>query len=215
MPRVQVTEKIVFKFDELSDDAKEVARAWWRESEAMYMSDSEFVIEYAEWVAAILGIEFSTRSVGLYGGGTRQKPCVYWSGFYSQGDGACFEGSYSYAKGSAKAIREYAPKDKTLHAIADSLAEVQKRNFYRLVASISHRGHYYHSGCMSVDVEDSGNPYRDIGDAGEIVTQAMRDFADWIYDQLRSEYEYVMSDEHVDESIRINGYEFDESGNIA
>lgn len=215
MSRLQVTEKTVYSFDELSDDAKETARTWWRDSEAQDWNDSEFVIDDAKRVAAILGIEFSTSTVNLMGGGTRQKPCVYWSGFWSQGDGACFEGSYSYAKGSRKAIREYAPQDKTLHAIADSLAEVQKRNFYQLAAYMKHRGFYYHSGCMVVDVEDSRDSYRDIGDAEETVKQAMRDFADWIYDQLESAYEYSMSDDNVDEAIRANEYEFDDSGNIA
>lgn len=215
MPRLQVTEKTVFTFDELTDEAKETARAWWRDSEAQDWNDSECVIEDAERVATILGIEFSTSSVKLMGGGSRQTPCVYWSGFWSQGDGACFEGSYSYAKGSCKAIREYAPKDTELHAIADSLAEVQKRNFYQFSASMTHRGRYYHSGSMSVDVEDSRDSYRDIGDAEETVTQAMRDFADWIYDQLESAWEWSFADEQVDENIRANEYEFDESGNIA
>jgi hypothetical protein len=44
------------------------------------------------------------------------------------------------------------------------------------------------------------------------VTQCMRDFADWIYDQLRKEYEYQMSDEQVDETLIANEYEFDEDG---
>ena len=43
----------------------------------------------------------------------------------------------------------------------------------------------------------------------------LRSFADWIYRQLKEEYEYRMSDENVDESIRINEYEFDENGRIA
>ena len=44
---------------------------------------------------------------------------------------------------------------------------------------------------------------------------ALRSFADWIYRQLEKEYEFNMSDENVDESIRINEYEFDETGAIA
>jgi hypothetical protein len=42
----------------------------------------------------------------------------------------------------------------------------------------------------------------------------MRDFADWIYRQLESEYDYANSDESVDENILCNEYEFDENGKL-
>lgn len=212
MARVQVTEKTLFTFDELSDEAKEKAREWWRECEAQDWRGAEFVIEDAKEVARILGIEFDTRPVKLMGGGTRHDPIVYYSGFWSQGDGACFEGSYSYAKGASKAIREYAPQDRTLHAIADGLQRVQKDHFYKLCARMTHRGYYYHSGCTSVDVGDERDSYRDIGESEALIKDSMRDFADWIYSRLRDEYEYTMSEEHVDEAIMANEYEFDESG---
>ena len=51
-----------YSFEELSDDAKETAREWWRE-QAMSDSDySESVIEYAQEAAKLLGIEFESRS---------------------------------------------------------------------------------------------------------------------------------------------------------
>lgn len=208
MPRT--IETTVFQFSELSDSAKETARNWWRELEAQDF-DAEFVIDDAQHMAAILGIEFDGQPVKLMGGGTRTKPTVYWSGFGSQGDGACFEGYYSYAKGAAAKIRKEAPEDKELHRIADALQECQRKSFYRLRARCKHSGHYYHSGCMSVDVTDFDYPYRDIENGDDLI-QALRDFADWIYAQLEREYEYRMSDECVDESITINEYEFDASG---
>lgn len=204
------TEEIkIYTFDELDESAKEKAREWWRNLENQDF-DPDFAYDDFVAVAKILGIEFRTQAVKLYGGGTRNKPCIYWTGFYSQGDGACFDADYSYAKGAAKAIRVYAPKDEMLHRIADDLQAVQKRHFYKLTASTKHSGHYYHSGCMTVDVEHSDDSYRDI-DADDII-QAMRDFADWMYRQLEAEYEYTMSDENVDRSIRCNEYEFEEDG---
>jgi hypothetical protein len=78
-------------------------------------------------------------------GGTRSKPCIWFSGFWSQGEGACFEGYWSHAKGAVARIRDYAPQDATLHSIADRLKAIQRRNFYQLAAEISRRGHYYHA----------------------------------------------------------------------
>ena len=129
--------------------------------------------------------------------------------------GTCFEGTYRYAKGATKKIRGYAPQDKELHRIADELQAVQRKHFYHLTASMNHSGHYYHSGCMSVDVEHSEDRYRDISDAEDEIKQLMRDFADWIYESLSDEYEYQTSDSAVEEAIRANEYEFDEDGERA
>lgn len=207
--------KTAYRFDELSDDAKERARQWWRECDATDGMWSEFVIDDAATIADMLGINLRTRAVKLMGGGTRHEPCIWWAGFWSQGDGACFEGSYSYRKGSVADVMRHAPKDETLHRIARDLYDAQKRNFFQLNASISHRGHYYHSGCMAVNVERDSATYQDnAGDGEEEIRQALRDFADWIYRQLRDEYEYHNADEQVDEAIRCNEYLFDEDGDI-
>jgi hypothetical protein len=158
-----------------------------------------------------MGIDLKQKPVKTIGGLTRYDPSIWFSGFSSQGDGACFEAHYRYAKGCAKAVRGYAPKDERLHQIVDGLQDVQRRAFYRLTADTSHHGHYYHSGCMTVDVcrtDDAEVSYP----VEEEVTRLLRMFADWIYRQLEAEYDYQMSDECVDESIRANDYEFTEAG---
>jgi hypothetical protein len=211
MPRT--IEKTVFKFEELSDSAKERARDWWRECENQD-SDTSCTYDDASECAKLIGIDMNTKPVKLMGGGTRYDPCIYYSGFSSQGDGACFEGSYSYAKGGSKAIHQHAPKDAELHRIADALQAIQRRYFYRIEAFMKHSGHYYHSGCMSVDVSIQDSDSWDEPACADDIRQCMRDFADWIYAQLRADYEWRMSDEQVDESITCNEYEFDERGRI-
>lgn len=204
--RIIVTK--VYQFAELDAAAKEKARNWYRQYVFSDSCDWDYIYDDAAECAHILGIDIARRR------GTNE-PCIYFSGFSSQGDGACFEGSYAYKKGAAKAIRQYAPEDCELHRIADELQAVQKRNFWRLQASMTHRGHYSHSGCMDVDVEDSTERYRDLGDAEEEVRDLMRAFANWIYSQLRAEYEYQSSDEAVEEAITANEYEFTEDGERA
>ena len=206
----ETKEYTVYKFEELSDRAKERARDWWRGCENSDF-DTEFMYDDFERVAEILGVSFKVRHIPLMNGKTRPEPTIWWSGFSSQGDGACFEGSYAYAKGSQKAIRDYAPKDERLHRIADDLAAAQRPYFFKLVATATHSGHYYHSGCMSVEVTHADDSYR--GVEWEGIQQALRDFADWMYRQLEAEYEYRMSDENVDDSIEANEYTFDEDGN--
>lgn len=205
----ETKEYTIYTFDELTDRAKERARDWWRSCEDSDF-DTDFLYEDFQRMADILGITFDTRRVQLMGGGTRYDPKIYWSGFSSQGDGACFEGSYRYAKGAVKTMKKET-NDAELIRIAQALQDAQAKNFYSLRASMAQRGHYNHSGCMTVSVEDNRDSWRDVAQEDDIV-QAMRDFADWMYRQLEKEYEYRMSDENVDESIRINEYTFDEDG---
>lgn len=212
---MRVIEKAVYQFDELSDDAKEKSREWFRQFVFSDSCDWDYIYSDANECGRLIGIEIGRRTFRTMGGGTGSEPEIFFSGFSSQGDGASFHGSYSYAKGGAKAIRNHAPQDAELHRIADRLQAIQSRYFYRLSASIGSgpgSNFYSHSGTMSVDV-DSGDDYRTVDDADESdIRELMRDFADWIYSQLQKEYEYQTSDESVDESIRANGYEFDEDG---
>ena len=208
----EVIQTTVYALDELDERARERARDWYRQAS----NDDDWheaVFEDFERVCEILGVDLATRSVRLYGGGTRQKPCIWFSGFSSQGDGACFEGRYQYKKGAAREIRAYAPKDERLAGIADRLQQIQRKNLYALEARMTHRGRYYHEYCMDISVERVSETYQPpTPDAEEIVAEALRDLARWLYRQLEREYEYQTSDEVVDESIEANGYTFTEVG---
>lgn len=213
--RTETSTRTLYKFEELSDTAKEKARDWYREGNTTDEFWSESVKEDAACMADILGIDLNQTRKTLMGGGHRYAPTIYWSGFCSQGDGACFEGKYAYKKGAVKAIKSESPTDVKLHQIAQDLQDAQRKAFYKLEASTKHSGHYYHSGCMAVEIYHVDDQYRDVGDAEETIKQALRDFADWIYRQLETEYEYQNSDETVDENITLNEYEFTEQGEIA
>jgi len=189
MPRT--LERTVYKFDELSDDAKEKARAWYRDASAGDNYFAESIIDDAKAIGELMGITIKD---------------VYWSGFWSQGDGACFTGSYDYAKGSVAAVTSYAPHDLVLHRIARDLLNAQKRVFYRASATFSHRSRYSHEHSVSIECHDCSD------DVCEAIAEALRDLMRWVYNSLEAEYEYQNANEQVDENIRANEYEFDEDG---
>lgn len=208
----EIVETTVYQLGELSDAAKEQARAWYREGGFDYdWYDSVF--ENFQRIADILGIALKTRPVRLVGGSTRHEPQISFTGFWSQGDGASFQAFYAFRKNAAREIRRYAPKDVRLHAIADALLATQRRNFYQLRADVSHRGHYYHEYCMAISVERNSPTWQDMtAEAEDSVIEALRDLARWLYRQLEREYEYLRSDEAVDETIAANQYTFTETG---
>jgi len=199
MPIPMTKHYTLYKFDELSDAAKEKAREWYRDGQLDYdWWDS--VYETAKAAGAMLGIEIDN---------------INFSGFWSQGDGARFNGSYRFKKGWRKAIlAEFGDGDtqRELLDIGQQLHEAQARQFYKLVAVVTYYGRYEHSGCTSIGVSHDEDPYRDIGGCEDAVIQALREFMDWIYNMLEDEYDWLCSDEAVDESIIANEYTFLENG---
>jgi len=199
MPRIKTEVKTVYTFDELSDRAKDRARAWYREGIEF---DPEYTIEDAVRMGAILGITIGTRTYKTMGGGTGSAPVVYWD---TNPIGAGFNGAYSYTKGASKTIRAEAPLDTDLHAIADTLQTLQRKYFYRVSLQIvANRRDGTH-----IDVEWS-DPVTD-EDADRFL-EAIRDFAGWIATNINREYEYQYSDACIDENIEANEYEFTEDG---
>ena len=198
MARQQCT--TVYKFDELSDEAKERAVEKWNENGLDY-EWWDVIYEDAKTIGALIGITIKDIS---------------FSGFWSQGDGACFEGSYEYRKGSVKAVKEYAPQDQELHRIAKDLQKVQRQNLYGLKAYIKQTDfHYSHEFTVSIAVENErSNSYEVEKETEEAVAEILRDFMRWIYKSLENEYEYQSSFEQVAETIRINDYEFTENGEM-
>ena len=210
-----IIEITVYRFDELSEAGKDNARAWYREG-AFDDDWYDAVYEDFQRIAEILGIRLRTRTSRLVGGGASESPSIWFTGFWSQGDGAAWEGSYSFSKGVSSAIRSYAPKDRELHRIADALLDIQRCNFYQLQADVRHRGNYYHAFTMAIDVTRESPVGQDMTeDAESTVTDLLRDLARWLYRQLEQEYDYLSSDAAVDEAVLANGYTFTESGRRA
>jgi hypothetical protein len=210
-------ERTLYQFAELSDAAKETARDWWRTCENQSGDSfwSECTISDAVEIAALMGIDINTRPVPLMGGGTRHDPCVYWSGFSSQGDGACFEATLGYRKGATAAVKAYAPKDRELHRIAAAWTQAQRHCGFKAIGKVKHSGRYYHEFCTSFEFEHSekGWDYERLdAEAEAALIEPCRDLMKWIYRQLESEYEYQMSDEQIDEAMAANEYTFTEDG---
>lgn len=184
----------VFKFAELSNAAKERAKAWYAEGLDRWW-DSSF--EDAKQIGALLGFEIDN---------------IYFSGFSSQGDGAKFEGSFSYAKGCVKAVKSHAPLDTTLHAIAEEWAAIQKANFYKVNGKVKCTGRYQHSGETDFEV------YRDSvevdADLEERVAACIRSFMDWVYTQLEKEYDGINTDQYIADYMEANGFEFEADGSV-
>ena len=215
MPRIIKT--TVYNVHELGERAKAKAREWYiLDVLSNSASWHEHVFDDFEEICGILGITVLRRPQTCRSQGkthTRTQRCIWFSGFSSQGDGACFEGHWKHAPNTSRRIREYAPLDKTLHAIADALTKAQKRNFYQIGAVMTHQGHYMHEYCMRVEIErDSERGQEPTEDSLDTVTKAMRELARWLYRNLEAAWISETADSIVDDEIHANEWAFTANG---
>ena len=155
---MRVIEKTIYQFDELSDAAKEKAREWFRGGIADDNWWSESVIDHAKHVGALIGFEVDE---------------IYWRGFWSQGDGACWAGSVTYSTDCAAAVARECPQDAEIQRIAQAWRDLQRQNSCQIRGRVSANSRYMRT---SVDADD----------ANRIVSE----FADWIYRALEKGYEF-------------------------
>lgn len=199
----------VYTLDELSATAREQARAWYREHA---LNDNWYQTVYDDF-RDILGVEVKMYTAPLLSGGNHQQPCIGFSGFCHQGDGACFEGDYVYQPQAVYRVREYASGDTELHRIADLLQTIQMNNGGQLRATIRHHGQYVHENSMTIMVERHSSTGQEMtADNEDIVTEALQDLARWLHGWLESEYEWQTSDITTDNAISAAEYTFTGSG---
>lgn len=215
---MRTIETTVYKFAELpTEKAKERARQWYREHNLDY-DWWEYTYDWYANILAALGVCPKQKPTGrkknkdgvmvnVYG------PAFYFSGFWSQGDGASWEGDYHYRTGWRKLLAKET-SDKDLFLIGEKLQDIQKRNMYQLRARVYTRGHYSHSNTMHMDQlwRDDDKGVVEYFSTETEVLRIFRDLADWLYARLEEEYDHLQSDEVVDESMEANGYEFEENG---
>ena len=203
----------ILQLDELSDEAKEKARDWWREAENADFGTDQFFLEPYTSAAKIFGIDLETRPVKLMGGKTRHDPVIWWS-LHVPGSGASFAGTWTFAKDAVNTIsKEF--RDEKLNDIAVRLMAFESglrlRNLGNGNAKIFTHGNEVHEYAMSVEVYDGEGDELDADDS-ETFLEIMRDFARWIHSGIEAEYDSRMEDEYIDDAIRANEYEFDEDG---
>lgn len=188
----------LYKFEELSEEAQDraVEKNW------------DICLHDYWW--SDLKDNFETEIAPMFG---LSIDNIYWSGFYSQGDGACFTGSFEYVPGMLDLARNYLYKtgSKDLYDIAKRLAEVQRKAFYQLHGNIKHRGHYNHSGCTDFTVYRGDNLAND--DEENSIKEIYRELMDYFYRTiLQVEYDFLTSRDCIEAHLEDSDYEFNEEG---
>lgn len=119
------------------------------------------------------------------------SPEIYFSGFYSQGDGASFTADIDLEKFlSGRRVKvKYVTELALYKETGDNVV-------------ITTSGHYSHEYTMSIDSDNLSAELEDF------ILEEAREQARKIYRDLRAEYEYLMTDEAISETLEVNGYYF-------
>ena len=210
---MRTIKRAIYRFAELDKDGQ--ARAI-QDYVERFDFDPDYIYDDFLSICGLLGVEVTEHSEVTEGGQLRKRPAIYWSGFGNQGDGACFEGTYTFKAGAIEALKAYAPTDERLHEIASTLQSVQERNGFALAADITHRDRYVHAYSVDIDVRDVEDEDRTVDkEDEEVVTETLRDLMKWLYRQLEEDYFYQTSDETVADFLEsCDFYEFYEDGSL-
>jgi hypothetical protein len=165
---------------------------------------------------------------------------IYYSGFYSQGDGASWTGRINLDDFITHYVKPEHPDAGRYMALL-ALMQEEWISVRALIYTTSFM--YVHSGGMKIegvdvmadiDADDNDLVFRQgifqgagingvaraigveslINDLEEWVLKEARSLADEIYVALRDEYEAYTSEETFNELIYINGWRFDSKGNL-
>jgi hypothetical protein len=226
---MRTIETTIYTFDELSDAAKqralnqhryyEVEHDWWNDV-------------YYDWKSKLAERGYSVR-----------YDHMHFTGFCSQGDGACFSGRVHKTSEETLALLpcDLAAEIKLHHAKC-RLFNIDPINLELTASIITDNSRYCHSNTMLVnDLEVSDGDWgrcnmgpcdcspnwpgvcdeRDelllkIANSPleETLLQEARDLADELYRDLEKEHDHLISDERVAESLRAYEKEFTEDGKI-
>ncbi len=192
MPRIHET--TLYKFDELSTESKERAITSFQED------DSYLDYEWDEYT--INDFKTILELIGYY------DIVCYFSGFNSQGDGACFSARFSREKRCLQKVKSYCPKEeKILNIVEQIQSEIPLHEEYE----IKHSGRYSHEYCTNVYYLGDNNKAEQLDERFlELSRQLMR----ILYKKLNDEYDYLNSSEAITELIIANDYEFTEDGTL-
>lgn len=203
---MRLIETAVYTINEMNDTQRQAAYERYLQTGDVFF-DAESTIEDMSSIGKCFGIDIEN---------------VFYSGFSSQGDGACFAGTYSlnafwkadlthYLGAECEYNTQYFDLGRRLQKINETYGDFS--------VSVVHSGHYYHEMCTrfwfdiepQYDEDDNEISVDEVALEEDVKTE-LRDFMCMIYKALEIEYDYATSYDCFIENAEINVWEFTEDG---
>ncbi len=136
---------------------------------------------------------------------------ILFSGFWSQGDGASFTAEWHDYNVNAEA-EEIKDAPDVIQDLYNTVMEVKGLSFFTIKRNRSL--YYVHSRTVYVDhvSNEEGEELENADEVENNLFRAVEHVSSTIYETLDKEYEYLTSDEIVEETLMANEYDFNEQG---
>jgi hypothetical protein len=162
----------------------------------------DILVEYDWWEPIYEGFREDMRELGLEG-----ELC--FSGFYSQGDGACFVSETVDTDLLVRTLYESGydiPEDALLYS-GDYSIRISK-------VHASFANQYSHEYTIEAVITNEGDriPVTDIAKLENVLTEWIRSECKLVYKNLETYYDELVTDDAILETIRDNNWMFTESG---
>jgi len=177
-----------YKFSELSDEAKETAREWYRRG----------ALDYEWWD-------------GVYDDAARVFLKI--TGFDLGRGHECTAKFTRSAIETARAIVKDHGEGTETRKLAEEYLEGGKTTVDWLCTGCGYDNAHERTACRDCGEEKTGDEDLDWENAEDTNREFLRNLCGAYWDILNTEYEYRLSDECVDEDIEANEYDFDANGN--
>jgi hypothetical protein len=224
-----IEETKTYTYDQLNPTAQEKVKAWWY----------EHGVEHEWWDCAYEDFKREGYELGFDIGR------INFSGFYSQGDGACWSGHIDVVQWLKTHTEDSIAREAWIQLFNEGWADKH--------IPIGYDGRYSHSGNMSVGYWDGmiGDPasiddleeehqkmqqesifkgmhatvvlnlitssdfkFKSMTDIAEACEQSAKEYADELYERLKTEYEYLTSEANLIEMCNINDWQFNNEGEM-
>ena len=212
-----------YKYQDLSDSAKETARQWYIEG-----------MDYEWWEGVYEMVIEDGKEKGFY------IDKIFFSGFNSQGDGASWIGQVD--------VRQWLEENCSDSIGLSAWCQLIQEDIISKHMQVTQSGHYSHENTMKFGeiIDDTDNfedayvmtlpsifkgmtiatlfdiieaddtcAYKNIEQIEQAVAEFAKDYARDIYSNLREEYEYLCSEEMMLDHFDCNDYQFTEEGRLA
>jgi len=198
----------VYKYEELADEAKEKVITEQRNVNVRFNDWFELIVD--AWKCSLEEFAFFA-------------PRIYFSGFYSQGDGACFECDSIYSDRLFESVRveidtfskEFQEVFKTQEeALFNFMENYVSFTIETSIHRYCHENTRYIDWDIHSDEEKAKYFEKFIDEIGEWLEEKRKTFCKEIYQQLEEEYEEQTSDDSVIYTVSSNEYEFLEDGRL-
>ena len=201
--REETTTRTLHRFDGLSEKAQEKAL------EKLY----DINIEYDDWY----DLDYYAENLAAIG---FEKAEIFFSGFSSRGDGACFDADVNVEKAlNAFLMCNHPARNFDVAAYEKWLILAERGTIGAHIRKVGPHNRYSHANTRDLELDcDFSQKTWDklgLGACQDLLESIRYDACQEIYSSLEKEYEYLTGREAILETIEANEYEFTEDGGIA